>query len=133
MRGYMFRNRWFALLFVGITLAGVTRLVGTGEDHGAIQEAADQIAETRAQAEQMTTETAALAGEADAVETAFAEDEELIDQALGEDPTPIDEFAAANPAEPEVPTDEVIIVSRDVPGQPAPAQPAVPQPQAALQ
>ena len=40
MRGYMFRNRWFALLFVCLTLAGVTKLVGTDRESGAIQEAA---------------------------------------------------------------------------------------------
>ena len=126
MRGYMFRNRWFALLFVCITLAGVTKLVGTDKDAGTIQEAAGQLAETRAQAEQITTGTmdAALDDADDADDAPYAGDDDLIDAATGEDPTPIDEFAAANPAEAEVPSDQIIIVSRDAVQSAAPAQPA---------
>jgi hypothetical protein len=41
----------------------------------------------------------------------------LIDPAQGEDPTPIDEFAAANPPDSEAVSDDVVIVSREVPGQ----------------
>ena len=118
MRGYMFRNRWFALLFVGLTLAGVTTLVGTEKGHGALQDATDQIAQQKAQAEQMTTATQQPPSpDVSPDEVVMAADEDLIDPAQGEDPTPPDEFAAANPPDPEDIADEVVIVSRDVPGQ----------------
>ncbi len=118
MRGYMFRNRWFALLFVGLTLAGVTTLVGTEKGHGALQDATDQIAQQKAQAEQMTTATQQTPSpDVSPDEVVMAADEDLIDPAQGEDPTPPDEFAAANPPDPEDIADEVVIVSRDVPGQ----------------
>ncbi len=115
MRGYMFRNRWGALFFVGLTLAGVTTLVGTDKEDGALQQATDQIALQKAQADQL------MAGPGAMMETGtpsaaavLVPEEELIDQALGEDPTPIDEFATAHPDE-DVPADgdTVIIVSRD--------------------
>ena len=127
MRGYMFRNRWFALLFVALTLAGVTTLVGTEQGHGAIQDATDQIAQQKAQAEQLTSATQDAPSLADdtADSVVMAADEDLIDPAEGEDPTPIDEFAAANPPDPEVVSDDVVIVSRDLPGQA--------QPQASIQ
>ena len=122
MRGYMFRNRWFALLFVATTLAGVTKLIGTDKDQGSLQQAAGQIAVQKAQAERMTTDTQTSSNDSiSAGEPPLADDEELIDDATGEDPTPVDEFAASNPTEPAVPVDEVTIISRDVPGQSQPA------------
>ena len=118
MRGYMFRNRWFALLFVALTLAGVTTLVGTEEGHGALQDATDQIAQQKAQAEQLTSATQSTPStDGSAEEVVLASDEDLIDPAQGEDPTPIDEFAAANPPDPEEVSDDVVIVSREVAGQ----------------
>lgn len=120
MRGYMFRNRWFALLFVCLTLAGVTKLIGTEEDGGTIQEATDQLTQVKDQAEQMTTQTTP-AGDDTTFDAPLASDEELIDQALGEDPTPVDEFAATQPAEEETPADEVIIVSQG-PAAPNPVE-----------
>ena len=126
MRGYMFRNRWFALLFVALTLAGVTTLVGTEKSHGALQDATDQIAQQKAQAEQLTSATQESSSSDDADNVVMAADEELIDPAQGEDPTPIDEFAAANAPDPEDVSDDVVIVSRDVPGR---AEPQAPQQQ----
>jgi hypothetical protein len=123
----MFRNRWGALLFVCLTLAGAATLVGTEEGEGAIQQATDQIAQQRAQAEQLTADMQAPAQPAgDPTETVvLSSDEDLIDPATGEDPTPIDEFAAANPADRDADvSDEVVIVSRDAAGQPAQGQPA---------
>ena len=117
MRGYMFRNRWFALLFVCITLAGVTTLVGTDKKNGTIQQAAGQIAAQRAQADQMTTATQETPVEASADDVPYADDDELIDEASGEDPTPVDEFAANSSENADGPSDEVTIVSRDVPDQ----------------
>lgn len=116
MRGYMFRNRWFALLFVCLTLAGVTKLVGTDRESGAIQEAAGQLAETRAQAEQFSSATqepaAEITDEPDVME--LASDEDLIDPAVGEDPTPADDFIPDDMSA-EEPSDEVVIVSNEVP------------------
>jgi hypothetical protein len=129
MRGYMFRNRWFALLFVALTLAGVTTLVGTEKSHGALQDATDQIAQQKAQAEQLTSATQESSSSDDADNVVMAADEDLIDPAQGEDPTPIDEFAAANPPDPEDVSDDVVIVSRDVPGQAEPQAPAQAPPQ----
>ena len=111
MRGYMFRNRWFALLFVAIVLAGVTRLVGTGNGDGAIDFAKQRLAEQKVEAERLTTDSKPTAPEAKML---FTPDEELIDQALGEDPTPIDQFQseeAEGTEEEEVPHDTVILVS----------------------
>ena len=125
MRGYMFRNRWFALLFVALTLAGVTTLVGTEEGHGALQDAAGQIAQQRAQAEQLTSATQEpAASEVSADDVVMAAEEDLIDPAQGEDPTPVDEFATANPPDPEEIADEVMIVSRDLPEEGANGQAA---------
>jgi hypothetical protein len=87
----MFRNRWGALLFVGLTLAGVAQLVGTGKGDGAIERARSQIAAQRARAGPIVTRSAPT-GAAE-VKVEFVPDEELIDLALGEDPTPIDQRA----------------------------------------
>lgn len=130
MRGYMFRNRWGALLFVGLTLAGVTTLVGTDE-HGAIQQAASQIAQQKAQADKLVAgapEIAEPASGAPVTDVPFAADEDLIDPAMGIDPTPIDETAPIDPNDPDALAQEVIIVSRDVPGQGPPVAPAAVEP-----
>jgi hypothetical protein len=121
----MFRNRWGALLFAALTLAGVAALVGSGQGEGAIKRATEQIAQQKAQADKLTTDTQAPAepSSAPAQSVVMSADEELIDPAVGEDPTPIDEFAAANPAEPDADiSDKVVIVSRDTAGQPAQGQ-----------
>ncbi len=115
MRGYMFRNRWWALVFVGLVLAGVTRIVGTGEGDGALDEAAQQIAKQRDIAEQFTSDTAPTES-IDDVAIEFTSDEELIDAAVGDDPTPPDDVVE-EPDPEVVPSDEVVIVSQDVAGQ----------------
>jgi hypothetical protein len=126
MRGYMFRNRWFALLFVCLTLAGVTKLVGTDKEQGTLQQAAGQVVAQKAQAERLTTSTQDIPAEdGSAEEIPLASDEELIDEALGEDPTPPEALvAAANSSEPEEPADEIMLISRELPGQSPPAPPA---------
>lgn len=100
MRGYMFRNRWLAMLFVALVLAGVTRVVGTGKGDGIIDEATEQLAAQRERAEALSDEIEAEAPEQAETEDDAAEllasDEDLIDPALGEDPTPPDEFANDN-------------------------------------
>ena len=110
MRGYMFRNRWFALLFVGLVLAGATRIVGTGKGDGALDDAAEQIAAQRDVAERFTSGTQAEVADED-MDVAFTADEELIDSATGEDPTPVDEFAAQQPSA-AIDESEVVIVSQ---------------------
>lgn len=114
----MFRNRWAALLFVAVTLAGVTKLVGTSEDGGAIQHAAEEIAHQKEQAERLTDDMSSPSSISAAQPSApMLADEDLIDPAVGEDPTPIDEFAAANPENAVLADDQqVVIVSRDVAG-----------------
>jgi len=112
MRGYMFRNRWLALLFVGLTLAAVTRLVGTEDSGGTLEEtAAELVAQKKAAEGFVAGQTQSESGAGD-VRIEFTPDEELVDPAAGEDPTPVDEFAQIA-ADPEaVPHDEVVIVSR---------------------
>ncbi len=129
MRDYMFRNRWGALLFVGLTLAGVTTLVGTDKNNGALQQAALEIERQQAQAEKFAKDPGgAKAPQDEDDEANFISDEELIDPATGEDPTPVDQTAPVLSEEGEtIPVDEVIIVSREIAGQgPAPIE--VPQP-----
>lgn len=123
MRGYMFRNRWLALLFVGLTLASVTKLVGTDKDHGTIQRAAGEIAAQRARAEQLAPagRSASPAGGLQA--SPFSGDEDLIDDAAGEDPTPRGDPVASGPDEPGGTAGEITIVPGDEPGQPEAAPP----------
>ena len=115
MRGYMFRNRWFALFFVAMVLAGVTKFIGTGNNDGALDSARAQLAEQRAIAEEFTASTQAAPAEDD-ITVEFTSDEELIDPAVGDDPTPADEFAPAEEAE-TIPAEEIVIVSQDLPEQ----------------
>ena len=112
MRGYMFRNRWFALLFVAVTAAGAASLVGTEDDGGTIADATDQITQQRAQFERDAAEIAAPskpepATEADPlleqsydddVVIEFTSDEDLVLDPSGVDPTPVIE----DPAEGEI-------------------------------
>lgn len=109
MRGYMFRNRWFALLFVALVLAGVTRVVGTGKGDGMVDLAKDQLAHQRDRAAALSDAPQQIATKkAPTVE--FASDEELIDLAIGEDPTPADP-APPGAEEPAAPT--VFLIERE--------------------
>ena len=121
----MFRNRWGAMLFVALTLAGVTTLIGSEDGEGAIKQAAGRIAEQKAEADRLTTETQqpAPAATAPPETVILSADEDLIDPATGEDPTPIDEFNPIDPSDPDAEiSDEVVIVSREGGGQPAQGQ-----------
>lgn len=97
MRGYMFRNRWLAMLFVALVLAGVTRIVGTGKGDGILDEATQQLKAQREQAEAHSDEFGSAQSDdgdmADDFSDVVASDEDLIDPAIGDDPTPPDEFA----------------------------------------
>lgn len=108
MRGYMFRNRWGALLFVGLVLAAVTQLVGTGKGDGALAKATQDLVRQRAATASLTDRVNASAGRAAKVQ--FASDEELIDPAQGEDPTPIDQREKPAGDADEVPHDTVILI-----------------------
>lgn len=113
MRGYMFRSRWSALLFVGLVLLGVANLVGTEEEGGAIDAARAQFSDQHDQAEAFTQYSPA-GQNADEVALQFAQDEELIDPATGYDPTPVDDFAASQEISREVvPGAQVVIVAPD--------------------
>ncbi|MGB3738458.1 MAG: hypothetical protein WA948_03805 [Pontixanthobacter sp.] len=101
MYTFLFRNRYGALAFVGLTLIGAASLVGTQEDEGLITQTAATIEQQRAD-----FEDAAKAAEASrtpatqpepepsigdyAPAIPIADDEDLIDDAEGIDPTPID-------------------------------------------
>lgn len=111
MRGYMFRNRWGALLFVGLVLASVTRLVGTGNGDGALDAAREQIVEQGPPVEALVAESVPPG---EPLPTEFTPDEELIDPGTGEDPTPIDPQPDVEPqpaAEGDVPHGSVVLLS----------------------
>lgn len=112
----MFRNRWGALAFVGMTLAAVAQLVGTGKGDGAIEQARGQLVAQREQAEAVAAgDTAGATARAERVQ--FTSDEELIDPAQGEDPTPIDQRVAADAdsdsVSEEAPHDTIVLVAGD--------------------
>lgn len=91
MRGYMFRSKWGALLFVAITLASVTKLVGTKSEEGSLQQATAEITHQRAAAEAIPERSPAnQPSEASAVVYAPVTDADLIDPATGFDPSPVD-------------------------------------------
>lgn len=98
MRGYMFRNPWLALLFVGMTLMSVAALIGTDDDKGTLVSAADTIGHQRDPADPAPRESSRPTAEpkeqpAPTV-TTFADEGDLIDSAEGSDPTPVDEPSA---------------------------------------
>lgn len=109
MRGYMFRNRWLALLFVGLVLAGTTRIVGTGEGDGALAEATQDLAEERTQLEAVSSERESGSPD-DEVVIEFTPDEELIDPAVGDDPTPAADYSEAEAFDPEVVTEVEVVI-----------------------
>ncbi len=118
MRGVLFRNRWFALLYAAIVLVGVARIVGTGNGDGAVDLAKRQIVERKAERAPPATVREARRLP---VKVQFLPDEDLIDPATGEDPTPIDQRAGGEEsADDEVPHDTVIILSHDASEGPPP-------------
>jgi hypothetical protein len=123
MRGYMFRNRWFALLFVGVTLAGVTRLIGTHEDGGTLDDAKAQLIAQQRAAQSFTEPAAPSEAEesGDDLPVEFTPDEELIDPAVGEDPTPIDEFAESQTSPEDDTTDTFVEIVSQAPADQPPA------------
>ena len=120
MYTFLFRNRYGALAFVGLTMIGAASLVGTQEDEGLITQTAATIEQQRADFEQASeavnatpSPTTDMNAGTPTIERAppipIAEDEDLIDDAEGIDPTPIDPFdrqAIARDA-------DVVIILRD--------------------
>lgn len=47
MRGYMFKHRWLALIFVCLTAYGAVSLIGTSDEDGMLIRAAEDIAGSR--------------------------------------------------------------------------------------
>ena len=96
MRGYMFKNRWLAIVFVAMTVIGALNLVG-GED-GVLVQASGDLESRRAASDasrfapqpgyvpdpQQQQESAIF--EEDGYD--FSDDEELVDDAMGFDPSP---------------------------------------------
>ncbi|MHA6332581.1 hypothetical protein ACXYL9_02765 [Qipengyuania sp. CAU 1752] len=107
MKGYIFQNRWGALLFVGLTLIGAASLVGTEDTEGTLAEAAAQLeqqgADYREQAAGFSQPDQAENGSSDgdmqydlagSEVVEFASEEELVVDPIGIDPTPIIEDPA---------------------------------------
>lgn len=109
MRGYMFKSRWGALLFVCLTVYGAVSLIGDEEDEGTLLSAADTLTHSRAEFSENSAALSAPnprpvldAGSADAEVLSEGsvsspeEDDYLIDTAQGIDPSP--------DVDPDVPT-----------------------------
>lgn len=112
MRGYMFRNRLGALLFVGGTAVAAAALIGGEQDEGMLLSAAEEIKQQRAaMAGTMTADTLPAFEIPTSEVVEFTPDEALIDEATGYDPTPLEDGVALETE--VVPQDEVVIVSRD--------------------
>jgi hypothetical protein len=84
MHRILFKNRFYALVFVAITLFSVRILVGTDNERGALEKATEQFTADKPVAA-ATPERARPASQP--VATIFASDEELIDDAEGLDPS----------------------------------------------
>ncbi len=101
MRGYMFMNRWGALIFVFLAAFGAVSLIGDEDDPGVLLDAADELTRSKSQYE---ADAAALAQPDDRpvldadtggeftpdeeLEAEFLPDDELIDDTHGFEPTP---------------------------------------------
>jgi len=90
----LFRNRWIALAFVGMTLIGVHSLVGSGEDAGLLTRAQAGPPPQEAEGDMpipvpspLPDAAASAAGSTPEEPYAFMPDEELITSAEGSDPS----------------------------------------------
>jgi hypothetical protein len=86
MSQILFKNRWFAAIFAGMTLLSVAVFVSEGGQGDALTDMADELHEQRESAEQPneTTEPAE-SSQPEAAPTEFLSDEELIDDGSGMD------------------------------------------------
>lgn len=101
MRGYMFKSRWGALLFVCLTAFGAANLIGGEDDPGVLLDAADELTQTRDEFGNPKLESsqpaahpllnAGIAGQSSSSEnfvSGFVPDDKLIDDARGFYPEP---------------------------------------------
>lgn len=101
MRGYMFMNRWGALIFVCLAAFGAVSLIGGEDDPGVLLYAAGELTQTRdkfksdaatlALPDDRPVLDAATGGEFtpdEELETEFLPDEQLIDDTRGFEPAP---------------------------------------------
>ncbi len=119
MYAFLFKNRYGALAFVGLTMIGAAALVGTDEDDGLIPQTAASIEQQKADFDASAQELATngrdrplIMADPALADIPLAPDEALIDEAEGFDPTPVD---LSDPlgidANPE--TEDVVIVVKD--------------------
>lgn len=127
MRGYMFKNRWGALLFVCLTALGAASLIGGEDDQGVLLSAADELTKTgndfgsRAQELSETEDRPVLdAGNIgqftpdDDLLPEFEPEDELSDNTQGLEPEPgVDPATQAQDAEEEEEEGEVIMYIED--------------------
>lgn len=101
MRGYMFMNRWGAIIFVSLAAFGAVSLIGGEDDPGLLLEAAEGLTQTRddfqtraddlSRPEERPVLDARTGNEFTPDEdmvTEFMSDEDLIDDTRGIDPVP---------------------------------------------
>ena len=101
MRGYMFKNRWGALLFVCLTAIGAASLIGGEDDQGLLLSATDELTDARdgldsrrqelSRPDERPVLDAGNVGEFSSDDELVAEylsDEELIDDTQGLEPEP---------------------------------------------
>lgn len=101
MRGYMFKNRWGALLFVCLIAFGAASLIGDEDDEGLLLSAAGELTKTQADFANRSTElsrpderpvlNAGDIGQFSSDEelaSEFVPDDELIDDTRGFEPEP---------------------------------------------
>lgn len=93
MYQFLFKNRWFALAFVVMTLASVSTLVGSDGEETVLSRTKDNIIGQKDGADQAAAILARpdihqMSGDDADSPTEFATDEELIDNAEGFEPEP---------------------------------------------
>lgn len=122
MEPNLFRNRWLALAFVGLVLAGAMALVGSENEEGLLDRfmreggrEAEVVERLDSEREGPSPELLATSPETAAAAepfASFASDEELIDDARGFATTPMIVHDGPDGAMPEI-EDETIIIETD--------------------
>jgi len=91
MRGYMFKNRWGALVFMCLIAYSAVTLVGGEDDEGILLSATEELTKVKTE----TDERPAIAADTpnenssdEEISDSFASDDYLIDSAEGFNPVP---------------------------------------------
>ena len=90
----LFRNKWAALAFVVLVLAGVQYFVGREGEDGTLAQATDELADQSGEPGEAVSDAGSppdMGGFYDGTDVEFMSDEELIDTAEGFDPTPYED------------------------------------------